>query len=79
MITTQTTLAELAVKIPAASRVFQRYGLDFCCHGNRGFEEACAEQGLSPDSKRKSKSKAAIAVSCRDGSKRLYPNSLPTS
>jgi regulator of cell morphogenesis and NO signaling len=50
MITTQTTLAELAVKIPAASRVFQRYGLDFCCHGNRAFEEACTEQGLSPDS-----------------------------
>jgi regulator of cell morphogenesis and NO signaling len=46
MVITQTTLAELAVKRPAASRVFHRHGLDFCCHGNRGLEEACGERGL---------------------------------
>ena len=46
MIATQMTLAELAVKRPAASRVFHRHGLDFCCHGNRALEEACAERGL---------------------------------
>ena len=50
MITTQTTLAELAVKRPAASRVFHRHGLDFCCHGNRALEEACEERGLLPSS-----------------------------
>jgi len=50
MITTQTTLAELAVKRPAASRVFHRHGLDFCCHGNRALEEACGERGLLPAS-----------------------------
>jgi regulator of cell morphogenesis and NO signaling len=41
------TLAEMAVKHPSASRVFHRRGLDFCCHGNRGLDEACAERGLS--------------------------------
>jgi regulator of cell morphogenesis and NO signaling len=50
MITTQTTLAELAVKRPAASRVFHRHGLDFCCHGNRALDEACGERGLLPSS-----------------------------
>ena len=50
MLTTQTTLAELAVKQPAASRVFQRHRLDFCCHGNRPLEEACDEYGLAPES-----------------------------
>jgi regulator of cell morphogenesis and NO signaling len=50
MITTQTTLAELVVKRPAASRVFHRHGLDFCCHGNRALEEACEERGLLPSS-----------------------------
>jgi regulator of cell morphogenesis and NO signaling len=50
MITTQTTLAELAVKQPAASRVFQRYRLDFCCHGNRPLQEACDEYGLASES-----------------------------
>lgn len=44
---TNTTLAELAVKHPVASRVFHRYGLDFCCGGNRPLETACAERGLA--------------------------------
>jgi regulator of cell morphogenesis and NO signaling len=49
MLTAQTTLAELAVKQPAASKVFQRYRLDFCCHGNRPLQEACDESGLAPE------------------------------
>ena len=44
------TLADLAVLNPAASRVFHRYGLDFCCHGGRPLAEACAQRGLNPQS-----------------------------
>jgi len=44
--TSTQTLADLAVAIPAASRVFHRYGLDFCCHGGRPLAEACAQRGL---------------------------------
>ncbi|MRR11292.1 iron-sulfur cluster repair di-iron protein [bacterium] len=40
------TLADLAVSFPAASRVFRRHGLDYCCHGRRPVSEACAERGL---------------------------------
>ncbi|HLV67879.1 MAG TPA: iron-sulfur cluster repair di-iron protein [Polyangiaceae bacterium] len=40
------TLAELAITYPAASRVFQAFGLDFCCKGQRPLAEACAERGL---------------------------------
>lgn len=40
------TLAELATEHPAASRVFQRVGLDFCCKGLRSLDAACAERGL---------------------------------
>lgn len=43
-----TTLAELATTRPAASRVFHRYHLDFCCGGNRPFDEVCREEGLDP-------------------------------
>jgi regulator of cell morphogenesis and NO signaling len=43
------TLADLAVRHPAASRVFYRRGLDFCCHGTRPLGEACEERGLDPD------------------------------
>src|SRR5262245_56294737 len=46
MLSTSTTLAELAVKHPGASRVFHRHSLDFCCHGNRSIDEACLERGL---------------------------------
>jgi iron-sulfur cluster repair protein YtfE (RIC family) len=35
------------VKQPAASKVFQRHRLDFCCHGNRPLQEACDEYGLA--------------------------------
>lgn len=41
------TLADLAVTHPAASRVFHRHGLDFCCHGRRPLEEACSERGIA--------------------------------
>jgi regulator of cell morphogenesis and NO signaling len=41
-----TTLADLATTHPAASRIFHARGLDFCCHGGRPLEEACAEKGI---------------------------------
>ena len=44
------TLADLAVTNPAASRVFHRHGLDFCCHGGRPLAEACEQKGLDPRS-----------------------------
>lgn len=31
---------------PAASRVFEQHGIDYCCHGRRGLEEACADAGV---------------------------------
>lgn len=40
------TLADLAVAFPAASRVFRRHGLDYCCHGRRPVSEACTERSL---------------------------------
>ncbi len=42
------TLAQIAIDRPQAPGVFIRHGLDFCCHGKRSLEEACAEQGLDP-------------------------------
>ena len=46
--TTDQTLARLATTWPAASRVFHRHGLDFCCGGNRPLAVACAERGFDP-------------------------------
>ena len=42
------TLAELAATWPSASRIFHDARLDYCCHGKRSLESACAERGLDP-------------------------------
>ena len=42
-----TTVAEIAAEYPASVRIFQRYGIDFCCGGKRSVRQACEEQGLS--------------------------------
>ena len=44
----RTTLAELAATRAGATRVFQRYGLDFCCHGQIPLADACSAHGLDP-------------------------------
>ena len=41
------TIGELAVSIPNAIRVFERYKIDYCCHGNRSVGEACAAAGVT--------------------------------
>lgn len=46
--TTTSTLAELATTHPAASRVFQRFGLDYCCGGRKTLSDVCATKGLDP-------------------------------
>jgi len=43
-----TSLGELAATTPAATRVFMRYRLDFCCGGRRSLAEACERAGLNP-------------------------------
>lgn len=44
-----TTLADLAARVPAASRVFRRHRLDYCCGGQRPIADVCLERGLDPD------------------------------
>lgn len=48
MQTLTTSLGELARVNPAATRVFLRHRLDFCCGGRRSLAEACAKAGLDP-------------------------------
>lgn len=42
-------LADLAIRIPGATRVFHQHRLDFCCGGRRSLAEACAAKGLDID------------------------------
>jgi regulator of cell morphogenesis and NO signaling len=38
-----TTVGELAVEMPNATREFEKLGIDYCCGGSRTLGEACAE------------------------------------
>src|SRR5579864_2564105 len=43
---TEKTVRDLALEIPAATRVFEKLGIDYCCGGNRTLEEACQTANL---------------------------------
>jgi len=45
-ITSQTHVSEIATHSPAAIKVFDRYGIDFCCGGRRPLGEVCEERHL---------------------------------
>lgn len=38
-----TTVRELAVTLPGATRVFEKLGIDYCCGGNRTLADACVK------------------------------------
>lgn len=46
---TAKTVREVAVENPAATRVFERFGIDYCCGGNQALEQACQRAGVSLD------------------------------
>jgi len=43
------TVRELAVEIPNATRVLEKFGIDYCCGGGKSLEEACSAAGLPVD------------------------------
>ncbi|HEV2400835.1 MAG TPA: iron-sulfur cluster repair di-iron protein [Candidatus Sulfotelmatobacter sp.] len=48
-VSTAKTVREVAVEFPEATRIFERFGIDYCCGGNQSLEEACAASNLSVD------------------------------
>ena len=46
---TAKTVREVAVDNPTATRVFERFGIDYCCGGNQALEQACQRAGVSVD------------------------------
>lgn len=48
-VATEKTVRDLAVENPAATRVFERFGIDYCCGGNQPLEQACQRAGVSLD------------------------------
>jgi regulator of cell morphogenesis and NO signaling len=45
-VTETKTVAEIAAGSLAAVRVFERFGIDYCCGGKRPLDEVCRDKGL---------------------------------
>ncbi len=63
------TIGGLAGARPASIKVFQRFGIDFCCGGRKSLAEACAAKGIDPANvlKEISREEDACAVDDRGG------------
>lgn len=42
-------MGEIVAERPAQSRIFQSFGIDFCCQGGRTLREACEKKGVALD------------------------------
>ena len=49
MITTGTTVREVATELPQSTRLFEALKIDYCCGGNKPLSEACASAGVDVD------------------------------
>ena len=49
MATTQTTVRDIALEQPSSIRVFERFGIDYCCGGRKPLAEACEERSIEPE------------------------------
>ena len=47
--TSDQILGDIVTADPATTRILSRFGIDFCCHGQRRLSEACAADGVDAD------------------------------
>ena len=47
--TLEVPIGEIVAEKLGRSRVFEQYGLDYCCGGQTPLNEACKEKGIDPD------------------------------
>jgi regulator of cell morphogenesis and NO signaling len=40
------TVRQLATEVPNATRIFEKFGIDYCCGGGKSLEAACAQANL---------------------------------
>jgi regulator of cell morphogenesis and NO signaling len=49
MATAQTTVRDIALEQPASIRVFEHFGIDYCCGGRKPLAQACEERSIQPE------------------------------
>lgn len=53
------TVGEIAARSLSAVRVFEKYGIDYCCGGKRTAADVCREKGINPEELQKALDAAA--------------------
>ena len=48
-LSSEKTVGELVVENPARARVFEKYGIDYCCGGKQPLDQACRERGIAAE------------------------------
>src|SRR5574344_658422 len=43
------TVGEIVTEDFSSTRIFKRFGIDFCCHGNTDLKTACKQQNVDID------------------------------
>ena len=49
MISSETTVREVALQMPESTRLFESLKIDYCCGGNQPLAQACASAGIDVD------------------------------
>ena len=49
MINSETTVRDVALQVPASTRLFESLKIDYCCGGNQPLGQACASAGVDVD------------------------------
>ncbi|MEB3021935.1 iron-sulfur cluster repair di-iron protein [[Mycobacterium] crassicus] len=47
--TSDQILGDIVTADPSSTRILSRFGIDFCCHGQRSLADACASDGVDVD------------------------------
>ena len=63
MTATTQTVREIALEQPSSIRVFEQYGIDYCCGGRKPLAEACATRDIEVD---------AVIAALEAAAKRTY-------
>jgi len=48
-LSSERTVGDLVVENPARARVFEKYGIDYCCGGKLPLDAACRARGIAPE------------------------------
>ena len=71
-----TTVREIVMGMPSATRVFEKMGIDYCCGGTRPIIEACQTAGVSVAEVAQSLEQLDVASHASGGSKDWQAESL---